>query len=447
MQGVLNTLLVGLLVGGLATLFLILVVRRVYAPDPLHTPIALMIVVGAFAGSNAIQSEAGLVTVTVMGIALANQRTVAIVNIAEFKEVLTNLLIGILFVVLAARVRPEQLTELGWQSVVFIGLLILVVRPAAVAVSTLRSPLTWRERLFLAWMAPRGIVAAAVSSVFALRMAERGFDEAEALSTLTLAVIIGSVLVYGLTGRPVAKLLGLARPSANGFLIAGANPLAREIAGALRKQGVEVLLVDVNHGNIAAARLAGLPVMYGSVFSSKVNERVELSGIGRLLALTPNDEVNTLAAVHFARWFGRSNVYQLAPSRREHQDKRRATEEIRGLTLFGAGMTYSELSARLAAGATVRVTPLSKEFTMDRLRAQVGGELIPMFVRGESDAIGVFTQSHRPNAKPGDTVISLAGGAPPVTETAPAEPSVASPETSAPSPETPTPAPSQTPAS
>jgi hypothetical protein len=267
-----------------------------------------MTVVTAFTMSNLLQTESGLLTVTVMGIVLGNQKTVPVKHIIEFKENLRVLLISILFIVLAARLQIDDLRHISVSSLAFLAVLIFIARPAAVALSALRSDLSWQERVFLSWMAPRGIIAAAVSSIFALKLAEAGHPQAGQLVPLTFLVIIGTVTIYGLTASRMARWLGVAKPNPQGALIIGAHSWARAVARVLQEEGYEVLLVDTDRRNISATRLAGLPAFYASILSDSALDEIELGGIGRLLALTSNDEANSLAALHFIPAFGRSDV-------------------------------------------------------------------------------------------------------------------------------------------
>ena len=176
--------------------------------------------------------------------------------------------------------------------------------------STFRSGLSWQERVFLAWMAPRGIVAAAVSSIFALRLAAVDHPQAEMLVPLTFAVIVVTCTVYGLTSLPLARWLKLSQANPQGVLIVGAHDWAQRIAEALQDAKQKVMLLDTNFGNVQSARLMGLEAYYGSA-TSDVRESLKLDGIGRLLALTSNSEVNALAAIQFIEEFGRAEVYQL----------------------------------------------------------------------------------------------------------------------------------------
>ena len=209
--GLLKTLLIGGLAAALGVGILVFLMDRQWVPDFLQSPLALMVVVTAFAASNAMQSESGLLTATLMGVALANQKAVEVRHILEFKENLRVLLISSLFILLAARLELSDLARIGLPELAFLATLVLVIRPLSVAVSTLGSELEWRERIMVAFVAPRGIVAAAVSSMFALELAHAG-HEAYQLASLTFMVIIGTVAIYGLGSTPLARLLGVSKP-------------------------------------------------------------------------------------------------------------------------------------------------------------------------------------------------------------------------------------------
>ena len=303
----LYTVLGGTLVGGLGALVTVVILRRFWVPDFLQSPVLLMLVAGAFTASNLMQAESGLFTVTVMGVFLANQRFVSVKHIIEFKENLRVLLIASLFILLAARVSPADVRELGWAGPAFVIFLILVVRPAAVFVSTMGSSLSRKERVFLAWLAPRGIVAASVASVFALRLGQAG----DGLVPATFMVIVGTVTVYGLTAAPLARRLGLSNPNPQGVVFASANPGVRAIAHAVQTAGFPVLLVDNNRANINSARMEHLATAYTSIMSEHALDAAEEAGLGRLLAMTADDDVNVLATLHFRELFGRVEVYQL----------------------------------------------------------------------------------------------------------------------------------------
>jgi len=401
-----KTLLVGGVLGIGAARLLVLAFERFWVPDHLQNPVALMLVVAMFTLSNQLQHEAGLLTVTIMGIALANQRSVHIRHIVEFKENLRTLLIAYLFILLSARLSVEQVRQLSPAAGLgFLAALVFVVRPLSVLVSSLRSELPVKERVFLSWLAPRGIVAAAVASLFALRLAAEGHPRALELVPVTFLVIVGTVALYGLTTAPLAKWLKLSTPNPQGVLLVGAHPLARAMGKALMAEEVPVLLADTNWENLAAARLAGLPTYYGNVLSEHARDELELSGIGRLVALTSNHEVNTLAAMGFVEFFGRSEVYQVqveaaAPGKRTELAPH-------GRLLFGKDVHLDQLLARLVDGASVRKTTLTEEFTFDAWRNRQGARALPLFVVDGGGGLRLFTANNPPTPSKDQTLIAL----------------------------------------
>jgi NhaP-type Na+/H+ or K+/H+ antiporter len=412
-SGVTNVLLIeavrtvgaGAAIGVAAAWALVAALRRFWVPDALHIPLTLATVAGAFVGSETLQAGSGLFTITLMGIALANQKWVPVDHIMDFKETLSLILISSLFIILGARLRWEQLHLLDWRSGVFVLVLILIARPLSVAICTFGSDLNLRERIFLAMIAPRGIVAAAVASVFALRLSEDHLPYADRLVPLVFLVITGTVVVYGTLAARVGRWLGVATPNAQGCLIVGANRLARAIGKAIVEEGHEVLLVDTNRDHIAAARLDGLRTIFGSIVSPLVQRNLELSSIGRLLALTPNDEINALAAIRYGRVFGRSEVYQLAPSNNEN--KKELTRELRGRPLFGKQQTWANLDQRIERGATLKKTPLTAEFDAAAFQRQHGDRATPLFLLGPGEELIILTDDQPTEHKAGQTVVSL----------------------------------------
>jgi NhaP-type Na+/H+ or K+/H+ antiporter len=308
-----RTIVVGGVFGFATGMTLALVLRWFWVPDYLENAVSIMFVVGVFVAAQRLQTESGLLAATVMGITLANQRLVDVRHIVEFKENLRVLLISSLFILLAARLKIDDLDAIGWQGLVFLVVLIVVVRPASVFISTIGLSLSFAERAFLSLMAPRGIVAAAVASVFALRLGLEGYAEAEVLVPMTFLVIVGTVSFYSLTAPFVAHRLGLADPKPQGILLVGAHAWGRMLAEAVKNQGFRVLLVDTNRTDLAAARMAGLGVYGESILAEHILDEIDLGGLGRIIAATPNDWVNVLAVERFVRVFGRGEVYQIPP--------------------------------------------------------------------------------------------------------------------------------------
>jgi NhaP-type Na+/H+ or K+/H+ antiporter len=404
------TILVGAVLGGASAWVIILLLRRYLLPDFLQSPAILAAVVLLFALSNHLQRESGLVTVTLLGIVLANQRSVTMHHVIRFKENLSVLLVSTLFIALAASVDVSraQFAALGWPIVTFMALLVFVIRPAAVMTATLGSVLNWRERLLLAWIHPRGIVAAAVASLLALDLVGSPFaDEAEEFVLVTFLTVVVTVLVYGLTLPTCARWLALSSPNPQGILFAGASPLVREIAQILQDDGVSVVAVDTNHQNTTAARMAGIPVHFASIGSEYVREEIDLSDVGRLLAMTPNDEVNTLAVMEFAEQFGQAEVYQLAPNAPDHERRDRIAAHRRGRTLFGREITYQLLAERHAAGAVVKKTQLTGNFTLQSFLDHHGPKAIVLFLIDATGKLVVKTTDDVATTKAYPKVIAL----------------------------------------
>ncbi len=404
----LRTVLVGGGLGLLGAALLVLPLARYWIPDALHGAVALAAVFLVFAAANALQEEAGLLAVTVMGVGLANQRLAPIRHLVEFKENLTVLLVSCLFILLAARLRPGDLYALDVRSLLFLAVLVLIARPAAVLLSTVGSKMTWQEKLFLCWMAPRGIVAAAVSSVFAQAMADAGVAQAERMPPVTFLVIVGTVALYGLAASPLARRLGLAQPNPQGVLFVGARPWVREAAAALAAEGCPVLAADSDWANVSAARLAGLPTYYGSILGEHALNEIAFRDFGRLLAVTTNDEVNCLACLRFIEVFGRGEVYQL-PFGATAEGRREAVSlEQRGRLLFGTEMGNDQLAERVGEAPSIKATRLTREFDYQAFRALHGDAVVPLFLVRPGGEVSVFTADAALAPQAGQLLISLA---------------------------------------
>lgn len=409
LTGIGKTLVAGLVFGVGPAWILTVCLARYWIPDHLHNASALGLALLGYLLAELVQHEAGLLAVTVMGVTLANQRRVDLSHIMEFKENLQVLLISALFILLAARMRLDDLLGLGAPEIAFLGLLIVVVRPLNVILSTAGSDLSRVDRLFIGAMAPRGVVAAAVIAIFALRLEAEGFAGADRLVPIVFFVIAGTVAFYGLLGRPLAHRLGVADRNPNGVLMVGAHPFARALAKALEELGLSVLLVDTNTLHVAAAREEGLPVYHGSVLSEQADEELELPGIGKLFAITANDEVNALSARHFVHLFGRENLFQLATTRRGTEGSSELAAELRARELFGGELGLEEIQQRFEAGAEFETTRLTEELGFDDWREAHGEDALPVLAVGPNGSVSVSTRDQPLDPKPGDALLAFVG--------------------------------------
>ncbi len=407
--GILKTVLIGGGFGAAAALLLTLALRRDWVPETLHNPLSLMTLLTAFALSNEIQHESGLLAVTVMGFMLANQTRVPVRHIVEFKETLGTLLIATLFIVLAARIEIATLMRIDWRMFVFLGALLFVVRPTAVFLSTIAQDVSWKERLFLSWMAPRGIVAAAVSSILALDLVRKGYpkEDGQLFVATVFFVIVGTVAVYGITARPLAQLLGLAGGERRGILIVGAHDWAREIAAVVQEKGIPVQLIDTNTQNVSTARLQGLEATTGNVLNADDVAELDLTDTGRLFALTSNDEVNSLAALNLIPFFGRANIYQISPYQEADQRSSSVPRDLRGRSLFNRDLTFRKFSELYVKGWRMRATRLTKEFGYEQLKEHYHGRIHPLLSIADG-VVTVFSTERRIDPRTGQLLISLA---------------------------------------
>jgi len=347
------TIVAGAGIGLLAAFVLDEALRRFLIPDQLIVPVTFAFVVATFVAANEVQEESGLLTVTVLGMYLARRDTSTVRHVLEFSESLRTLLISALFILLAARIEADALRDVLLPALGFLAVLVLVARPLTVLVSTVRTSLTWRERVFLMAMAPRGIVAAAVSAIFAIRMEAEGIADADKIVPIVFLVIIGTIVVYGFFSGPAARLLGLAEAQATGVLIAGAHATSRGIALQLKEHGIKSLLVDTDPYNVTRSISSGLTARRLNVLAEDAAHNLDLRGIGRLMAFTSNDEVNALATARFAREFGRREVFQLSPSK-QHSGETGVPSEYLGRQIGINGVTYSTIDERARQGWKAR---------------------------------------------------------------------------------------------
>lgn len=402
------TIGIGAGIGLGAAAVLAFLLYRQLIPEYLQTYGTLIAVLGAFTLSNRFADESGLLAVTVMGITLGNIRQIHIDHIMDFKEHLSTLLVSVLFVVLAARLQwplPPGLLAAG---VLVFVVAQFAIRPLSVLVATLGSRMTWRERALVGYVSPRGIVAAAVSSLFALRLGELGMPGVDALVPLVFILIIGTVVLQSATARPLARWLKVAAPDPDGVLIFGSDPVARSVAKALGDRGFQVVLADDDWAGVSAARMEGLATFYGNPTSQHAALHLDLTGIGRLFAISTRRELNSLACMHYREEFGRHNVYRLRVLAPEDADDRSSfAGSLRAKALFGKDMTHSRFAKLLEAGWRVKTNELTDSFRWADFMAQHGGEVVLLFGIGPNGRLRVVHNRRETEPKPGWTVIAL----------------------------------------
>jgi NhaP-type Na+/H+ or K+/H+ antiporter len=390
---------VGASVGAIGAGLLWLLLRRVEWLAPRQVVSAtLALAVAALVAADLIRQDSGFVAALLMGVFLANQRSIDVAPAVEFHETLVPLLVGILFVMIAASVSPSEVKSVLAGGLGLVAIMILVIRPAMVAIMTARSRLSGRERAFTGWMAPRGIVAGATASAFGLQLQSAGIHGANKILPIAFVAIFGTVVVYGLTGPLVAKWLGVAGEEGTLVLIVGGHEPARAIGSALKRAGVGVRLW-AGPLTQAEVRAAGLEADRGRMLVDSLNREAELEEVTDALLMSRSDDFNALAAVELRGDLGHGHVYRVAP---EPDEPDLLLPENKADVIGDAELTLPQLTRRFEAGAQLVQTPVDGSIGAERRL-----EGIPLFVVGSNGELRGATQGSRLAPRQGDAVIEL----------------------------------------
>ncbi|NBC23558.1 MAG: sodium:proton antiporter [Gammaproteobacteria bacterium] len=394
------------LLGGYALgRLLVLAFVRGKIPEFLKAPVVVVAVLATYAVSGLILEESGLLTVTVMGITLGNSRIASLDELRRFKEFITVLLVSAVFVVLTATLDLAALQSLTPRDALFFAALLFVVRPASVLLSTAFSGIGTRERLLAAWIAPRGVVAVAVSGLFAVALAEQGIADGERLVALTFAVVMITVVLHGFTLTPLSRLLDLGAAGPPGVLIVGGSPWSTALAEQLDAMKLPVMIVDRNWNHLREPRYQGIPVYYGEILSETAEEHVDLNRFGFLVAATDNDDYNALLCTDFGPEFGRGSVFQIGRPEGE-DDRHTLVVTLGGRPLLTEVGGFRTLNSRLAAGWEFRKTTLSDGFDEADLRERLGPDGQRVLARRKSEVIWL-TGPEPPKLVEGDVVLTF----------------------------------------
>ncbi|MEG3656170.1 sodium:proton antiporter [Arenibacter palladensis] len=294
---------------------LTLAIKKNYVPHYLLNVVSLSVVLSVFVISELFAHESGLLAVVVMGMVMGNTQLPNIKELLYFKESLSILLISMLFILLSASMNLPELELLySPNTLILFAIVVFVVRPLGVFLSTMRSNLNFREKLFISWVGPRGIVAAGIASLFGSKLILRGEPGAEYITPLVFMIVLGTVLLNASTARFMAKLLGVFLEKSEGILIIGASKVPRLIASYLKKNNRHVVLIDNNQNNIEKAKNLGLEAFVANIYSDALTDNIELNDVGYLMALTGNSDINEYAIETFKKEFGEQGSFRLVNS-------------------------------------------------------------------------------------------------------------------------------------
>ena len=287
-------------------------IKKQWIPHYLLNVVSLSVVLLVFVESDIFAHESGLLAVVVMGMVMGNTNLPNIKELLYFKESLSVLLISILFILLAANIDIKDMELVyNWDTAILFAVIVFIIRPLAVFVSSGGSNLKLNEKLFISWVGPRGIVAAGIASLFGTKLVQNRIDGAQYITPLVFTIVLGTVLLNATTARLFSKLLGVFLKNSNGILIVGASQFSRLIAQYLQKNNRHVVLIDSNRENVESAREMGLEAQEANIFAENLSDNIEFSDIGYLMALTGSKEVNKHAIERFRTQLGENGAFRL----------------------------------------------------------------------------------------------------------------------------------------
>ncbi|MDZ7603430.1 MAG: sodium:proton antiporter [Hoeflea sp.] len=378
---------------------------RGHVPEYLKAPVLLATVVAVYAATNLVLEEAGLLTVTVMGLALANSRVASLTDMRRFKETITTLLVSGIFIILTASLSLDDIGSLDWQAALFVALLLFVIRPVAIMLATIRSGATLQERILTSWIAPRGVVAVAVSGLFGTLLADAGVEDAGRMVAFTFAVVVTTILLHGFTLAPLAQFLNLKKASKPGILIVGGSRWSTALARKLNEAEVPVMLADQNWNHLAEARLASIPVYFGEVLSESAHHAIDPKSFSSLIAAGDNDAYNALVCTDFGPELGRSHVFQIG--RIDEKARKALNFTLGGLSLTKEPVSFLDLREKLLSGWTFQLTRLTDEYGWAAYRdSRPDGALILLWIK-PSGAL-MFAAATATTPGPNDRILSFA---------------------------------------
>lgn len=334
--------LIGLCLGFTAGYFLYFLIRSKLIPHYLLNVFTLALVMGVFVVSDELAHESGLLSVVIMGMVLGNLEVDEVKDILHFKESLSILLISLLFILLSANIDIENLMLLwDWKVLALFLVIILIIRPLGVFLSSVGSTLSMQEKVFISWVGPRGIVAAGIASLFGLKLVGK-VEGAEYITPLVFIIVLGTVLLNATTARFAAGRLGVMLQNSQGILIVGASKAARLIAKYLHKHDRHVVLVDRNKFNIKKAQEQGLEAMVADIYSDELDDNVELNDIGYMMALTGSNDVNRFASNKFRNKFGENGTFRLVST--EEKNNSTIDESVGLFSMTDDFINFSEVA-------------------------------------------------------------------------------------------------------
>jgi hypothetical protein len=351
--------------------------------------LALAAVLGVFILSDNFAHESGLLAVVVMGMVLGNSNSKYLEELLYFKESLSVLLISILFILLAANINMDELLLIyNWKTAILFAVVVLLLRPVGVFLSTWRSSMKLNEKIFISWVGPRGIVAAGIASLFGLKLVNLGVPGAEYITPLVFMIVLVNVLLNATTARQFAKLIGVFLKKSTGILIVGASEVSQLIGEYLVKNDRHVVLIDSNLTNIANARERGLEAINTNIYSENLEDNIELNDVGFLMALTGSSDINKYAINKFKANFGENGSFRLV-TKEEMKDPNNNPKE----GLFSHTDDFLHLQAIAEKYPVINETTVnSKKHYEEIIDKTINDkDMIPLFLKDNEDKLSIIS--------------------------------------------------------
>lgn len=383
-----------------------LALKNKLIPHYLLNAVVLALVLGVFVLSDLFAHESGLLSVVIMGMVLGNMKLDALKDIFYFKETISILLISILFILLSANIDMSDLELIfNWKTLILFAIVVLIIRPLGVFLSSMNSTLKQNEKIFISWVGPRGIVAAGIASLFGIKLTMQGYEDANFITPLVFMVVLGTVLLNATTARMVAKITRVLLTKSEGILIVGASEPSRLIASYLIKNDRRVVLIDSNPKHIQVAKDMELEAIECDIFADDLLEDIELNDIGYLLALTGSTTINNYAMAKFSPYFGEEGAFKLL-SAKEMKDM----ESIDPSTIFSYNNDFINLSEVVRDYPDYNEVEINSKAEFKKLMKAANNqkETIPLFLRdnlGEIHILGAKPDDM--NIEPGNKLMYL----------------------------------------
>lgn len=368
-------------------------IKRNFIPHYLLNVVSLSVVLLVFVESDLFAHESGLLAVVVMGMVLGNMNLPNLKELLYFKESLSVLLISILFILLAANINISDMRLVyNWNSALLFAVIVFIIRPIGVFLSTKGSNLKLNERLFIGWVGPRGIVAAGIASLFGSKLLIKGEPGAEYITPLVFMIVLGTVLLNATTARFFAKIIGVFLKKSDGILIVGASKVSRLIGNYLRKNNRHVVLIDNNQTNVDKAKKEGLEALTADIYSDTLTDNIELNDVGYLIALTANTDINTFALNKFEKQFGENGAFRLAST-----DEINHPENLSSNGLFSPSYDFIKMAETSEKYPSIHEIDIKDKEHYDILIQTAGEDLdiIPIFTKSPKGVIDIMPSDYK----------------------------------------------------